>query len=94
MATYKQLYKKWVSERTQATKARRKEQVELVLSKENVETLEDIIRIYYGLSEKSKENIVFQAIYRAARLGFLPKEIIEQLQVKKKKSCTQENKPV
>jgi hypothetical protein len=39
MATYKQLYKKWVNERAQATKAGHKEQVELVLSKENVKTL-------------------------------------------------------
>jgi hypothetical protein len=73
-------YKKLAIERVKKTKAMRMEQYRQVMSKEKVETYEDIIRLYYGLSGKSRERIVYQCIPELARDGLSPQTIIEILQ--------------
>jgi hypothetical protein len=67
----------------QKTRARHREQVDLVISKSRVENAEDVLGIYYGLSEKSKACIVYTAIWSLALEGYSPKEIIALLQRKK-----------
>jgi flagellar motor component MotA len=69
-------YKKLAIERAKKTKARRREQYRQVMSKEKVETYEDIIRLYYGLSGKSRERIILEL----ARDSLSPQAIIEILQ--------------
>jgi Mor family transcriptional regulator len=73
-------YKQLAIERTKKTKAMRREQYRQVMSKEKVETYEDIIRLYYGLSGKSRERIVYNRLLELARDGLSPQTIIEILQ--------------
>ena len=67
----------------QKTKESRRAHYEEVMSKEKVETYDDIIGLYYGLTEKSRKRIVYQRIYGLFCDGFSPKEIMELLQEKK-----------
>jgi hypothetical protein len=67
----------------QKTRARHREQVERLMSKSRVESVEDVLGIYYGLSAKSKASIVYTAIWSLVLEGYSPKEIIAVLQRKK-----------
>lgn len=58
----------------QKTKASRRAHYEEVMSKEKVTTYDDIIGLYYGLTEKSRKGIVYQRIYELFCDGFSPKE--------------------
>jgi hypothetical protein len=65
MKTAKKIYKEWIIERAKQTKVRRKEHYKQVLSKEKVETHDDIIGLYMDLP-KHQENlsyIVFELVY-------------------------------
>ncbi|MHB9292664.1 hypothetical protein Holit_01766 [Hollandina sp. SP2] len=85
MKTAHKRYKEWVIERAQATRSKRKEHYNQVLSKEKVETYDDIIGLYYGLTETSREHIVYHRILELVSDGFSPQVIMELLQYKKKK---------
>jgi hypothetical protein len=85
MKTAKNRYKQLITERVQETKTRRKEIHAKVLTKEKINTYEDVLGIFYGLSEESRYRIVYRRILELARDGISPKAIMELLQHKKVK---------
>jgi hypothetical protein len=61
----------------------RKEKFQEALSKDRIETFDDVCGIYYGLSAKAKENAVYHQILFLARCGKTAQEIVSQMGVKK-----------
>jgi hypothetical protein len=58
----------------------RKEKIKEALSKDKVETFDDICGIYYGLSRRAVELAAYDKIHRLAALGYSPLEIIKVME--------------
>lgn len=64
------------------TETKRKEHYQQVLIKEKIETYEDVIGLYYGLTDVSRERIVYRRILELVGDGFSPQVIMALLQPK------------
>jgi len=64
---------------------KRHEEHSVVMAKDKVETYDDIIAIFYGLSKRAKESAVFERIFELARLGKRPTEIMKIMEPIKQK---------
>jgi len=60
----------------------RREKFTLVMAKDKVETFDDIISIFNGLSKRAKDSAVLSQIHLLVRLEKSPNEIIKILEPK------------
>jgi hypothetical protein len=75
--------KEWAISVRKHTRECRKKMFQEILDKGKVETLRDICSVFYGLSQKAKEYLVYNKIIDLARCGYTAQEIIDRLEVKK-----------
>jgi hypothetical protein len=80
--TFKQKISVMLAKKTREWK---REAFDTVCKKGKVETVGDIVGIFYGLSRKAVEMAAFRDIQRLASLGFTPAEIVERMSVKSEK---------
>jgi hypothetical protein len=77
-------YKRLVAQKAaQSLRKQRREELSRVFVKDKVETYDDVIAIFYGLSKKAKDSAVFDRILTLARLGERPAEIMKMMEPKK-----------
>ena len=62
---------------------RRREELSKVMVKKKVETFNDIIAIFNGLSKRAKDSAVLGRIYSLATFGKSPTEIIKTMEPEK-----------
>jgi glucosamine 6-phosphate synthetase-like amidotransferase/phosphosugar isomerase protein len=67
----------------QEKRKRKHEELLAVITKNKIETYDDIIAIFNGLSRKAKDSAVLCRIYSLAKLGESPTEIIKAMVPKK-----------
>jgi hypothetical protein len=68
---------------TQKIRRQRREEFLRLMEKGKMETYEDIIAIFNGLSRKAKDSAVLCRIYQLAKLGKSPIEIIKTMEPEK-----------
>jgi len=73
---------------------RRREEFSIVAAKSKVETYDDMVAIFYGLSRKAKDRAVLDRILLLAKCGNSPAEIIKSMEPirakKRNANCGQE----
>jgi hypothetical protein len=67
----------------QRIRKQRREEFLRLMEKSKMETYDDVIVIFNGLSKKAKDSAVLSRIFTLARLGKSPAEIIKTMEPKK-----------
>ena len=71
------------------TRKYKRDMFEAVCKKGAVETVGDVVGVFFGLSRKAVEAAAYGEILRLARLGFSPVEIVKYMCPKKESSFNQ-----
>jgi len=79
----RELKQKIAREIAQKIRKQHHEEFLSVIAKNKIETYNDVIAIFYGLSKKAKDRAVFDRIFFLAQCGDTPTEIIKTMEPKK-----------
>ncbi len=77
--------KEWADAKAKRTREYKRKAFDDAMAKEKVETLGDILGIFYGLSRAAVETAAYGRIHDLAACGLTPAEIVKSMEPPKKK---------